>query len=464
MNLKWADVTKKGIKETLRDTRGFLLLLGIPVLLIVLFAFAFGGGNFLSGGSIPHQIVVVNEDAGIKLAANNTTKNVNYGTEFVAVLQNITANDTTTKVFHLNNASIQQAEAMLKSRSIDALIIIPKNFSLAFNTMLNNSTRTAISSSVGQQALANTGANAAANTAALAGSSASTPGANVKLPAVGNVSSSLQLEGDAGYTNYMTTQMYVNGVFTQYKKDVQSNATANAAPDVGGGIFGDNIPVEMLALTGTQSFTMYDYMVPGLIVFSLLLQLSLISGSLVKDVETGLFDRLKLSKIRGFDLLFGTFLTWTFMTIGQLILFLIIAILLGFHYQGGIGSLGLAMFIGVLAGMASISLALVISSFTKTYVQAMSLGAILATPLGFMAGAFIPLPPQLLGEFGAQTYQIYELLPWTHAVKALRSVLTYGTGLSPNVIFQIYWLIVLTAIIFVIGVVTYSRVRLRAEK
>jgi ABC-2 type transport system permease protein len=258
--------------------------------------------------------------------------------------------------------------------------------------------------------------------------------------------------------------MYVNGVFTQYKKDVQSNATANAAPDVGGGIFGDNIPVEMLALTGTQSFTMYDYMVPGLIVFSLLLQLSLISGSLVKDVETGLFDRLKLSKIRGFDLLFGTFLTWTFMTIGQLILFLIIAILLGFHYQGGIGSLGLAMFIGVLAGMASISLALVISSFTKTYVQAMSLGAILATPLGFMAGAFIPLPPQLLGEFGAQTYQIYELLPWTHAVKALRSVLTYGTGLSPNVIFQIYWLIVLTAIIFVIGVVTYSRVRLRAEK
>jgi ABC-2 type transport system permease protein len=353
---------------------------------------------------------------------------------------------------------------MLKSRSIDALIIIPKNFSLAFNTMLNNSTRTAISSSVGQQSLANTGANAAANTAALAGSSASTPGANVKLPAVGNVSSSLQLEGDAGYTNYMTTQMYVNGVFTQYKKDVQSNATANAAPDVGGGIFGDNIPVEMLALTGTQSFTMYDYMVPGLIVFSLLLQLSLISGSLVKDVETGLFDRLKLSKIRGFDLLFGTFLTWTFMTIGQLILFLIIAILLGFHYQGGIGSLGLAMFIGVLAGMASISLALVISSFTKTYVQAMSLGAILATPLGFMAGAFIPLPPQLLGEFGAQTYQIYELLPWTHAVKALRSVLTYGTGLSPNVIFQIYWLIVLTAIIFVIGVVTYSRVRLRAEK
>ncbi len=37
-----------------------------------------------------------------------------------------------------------------------------------------------------------------------------------------------------------------------------------------------------------------------------------------------------------------------------------------------------------------------------------------------------------------------------------------GSGLSGDVIFEMYWLIILTAILFVIGVVTYSRTRLSA--
>ncbi len=76
----------------------------------------------------------------------------------------------------------------------------------------------------------------------------------------------------------------------------------------------------------------------------------------------------------------------------------------------------------------------------------------------------MPLPRQVLGELAGRTYQVYDILPWTHAVIALRSVLTYGTGLSPDVVFQMTWLIVLTAVLFVVGVVTYSLVRLRAAR
>ena len=67
----------------------------------------------------------------------------------------------------------------------------------------------------------------------------------------------------------------------------------------------------------------------------------------------------------------------------------------------------------------------------------------------------MPLPEQVLGEFAGLTYQVYDLLPWTHAVIGLRSVLTYGTGLSPDVIFQMTWLIILTAVLFVVGMVAY---------
>jgi ABC-2 type transport system permease protein len=93
----------------------------------------------------------------------------------------------------------------------------------------------------------------------------------------------------------------------------------------------------------------------------------------------------------------------------------------------------------------------------------MFLGAMIATPLGFMAGAFLPLPQQVLAEFAGQTYITWDVLPWTWAINALRSVVTYGSGLSADVVFDIAWLIFLTAILFVIGVAIYSRTRLRTE-
>ncbi|MGZ4947075.1 MAG: hypothetical protein ACXV5N_11915, partial [Halobacteriota archaeon] len=88
--IKSIDVTVKGVREILRDSRGFALLLGFPVLLIVLFSFAFGSGTFLSGGSIPHEVVVINNDAGVTLTVNNTTQYSNYGASFTGALANAT--------------------------------------------------------------------------------------------------------------------------------------------------------------------------------------------------------------------------------------------------------------------------------------------------------------------------------------------------------------------------------------
>jgi ABC-2 type transport system permease protein len=204
-------------------------------------------------------------------------------------------------------------------------------------------------------------------------------------------------------------------------------------------------------------------MVPGLIVFALLLQVSGVASSLARDVEAGILDRLKLSNVRAFDLLSGTFLTWSIITVAQVVILIVFAIALGYHHQGDFSSLGLAVVIGVIAGMASISLALIIASFTKNYLQALSASAMIAVPLGFMAGAFIPLPAQSF-EFLGMTYSVYDLLPWTHAVSSLRGVLTYGTGFSGFVVVEMAWLVVLTAIMFVVGVVCYSKVRLRVEK
>ncbi|MGZ4885773.1 MAG: ABC transporter permease [Halobacteriota archaeon] len=465
--MKSIDVTLKGIRETFRDRRGLALLIGFPVILIVLFAFAFGSGSFVSGGSIPHQIVVINNDSGITPTINNTTKYVNYGANFTGVLENATAENSTKKLFQLNNVSQDKAEDMLKSRNIDALIIIPENFSSALTTMVNNSTRTAIASSVGQQAIANSTTRVSTNAVSNAGLSPAAvtlPGANVTLPQAGNVTSTLFVQGDTSNINFASAQSLISGIFDHYKNNLVTNATVRAAPGASSSLYTNYVPVETLPLAGTQSFSRFDFLMPGLIVFAVLLQVSLIASSLVRDDEMGLLNRLKLSKLRAFDLLFGTFLTWTIITVGQTLILIGIAIALGFHYQGDFSSLGLATLIGAIAGMASISLALLIASFSEKNMQALILGAMIATPLAFLAGAFLPLPRQVFVEFGGRPFQVYDVLPWTHAVSSLRSVLTFGSGLSGDVVYEMTWLIVLTAILFVVGVVTYAHVKLKAEK
>ena len=462
--MKSIDVTKKGVKETVRDRRGFMFILGFPILLIALFAFAFGSGSFLSGGSLPHEVVVVNNDAGVNIATNNTTNYINYGNNFIQVLANATSENSSTHLFKIDNASAAQADDMLESRDIDAIITIPQNFSSAFVTMVNNSTRTAIEASVGQQAIANATSIAAANAAGLSGSSLSVPGANVVLPKTGNTTSSLMIQGDPGYMNYATAEGLVATIFGQYKDSVLSNASALAVPGRGNDLFTNYIPLETVPIAGTQTDTLFDYLIPGLIVFALLMQTGLVAGSLAREVENGGLNRLKLSEVRSFDLLFGTFVTWTLVAVAQVIILIAIAIAFGYHYQGGVSGLGLALIIGVIAAMASISLALLVAAFAKNEMQAISLGLMISSPMAFLAGAFMPLPQQVIGNISGQVFQVYDILPWTHAVSSLRSVLTYGTGLAPDVLFQMSWLIGLTAVLFIVGVVTYRQVRLTPEK
>lgn len=456
MSVKSLKIAFKGIRVISRDRRSFGFLIVFPVLFIAVFSFAFGSGMFQAGGSLPHDIVVVNYDAGTSVVSDNTTQRVNYGYSFTQVLENATVEGSSTKLFRLNNVSEDKANELLRSRGIDALVIIPVNFSRAVTSMVNDSVRTAIKSAVGAQTLAG---GAAVSTNPIGNGSQQ----NVALPKPTNVTSGLAVEGDSGYVNFAMTQGLISGIFDHYKNDVASKAVANATSSRDYTPPTDYTPLDIRPIPGTQSYSPFDYMVPGLIVVAILLQVSLVSGSLVRDVERRTLDRLKLSTVGAFDLLFGTFLTWTLVTIGQVPLLIAVATGLGYKYSGSLSSLELAMVIGVIAGMASIALGLLIASFAKSEIQALELGAMIVLPVAFLAGAFFPLPKQVLGEFAGRTYVVYDILPWTHAISALRSVLTYGTGLSPDILFDITWLIVLTAILFVAGVMCYSRLRLRSE-
>ena len=156
-------------------------------------------------------------------------------------------------------------------------------------------------------------------------------------------------------------------------------------------------------------------------------------------------------------------MSWTLIAFAQVFILFLVAIAIGYHWQGGIISIALAIAIGFLGAISTISLGLLIAAFAKSESHAVSLGVIIAVPMSFIAGAFFPLPAAVIGEFYGRTYQVYDVLPWTHTVNALTSVLTYGCGLG-DVIHDIAMMAILTVILFVLGVICFSKRRLGAEK
>ena len=145
-----------------------------------------------------------------------------------------------------------------------------------------------------------------------------------------------------------------------------------------------------------------------------------------------------------------------------MLLLLGVGILLGLHWQGSVNSIILAIIIGVIGGIASIALGMIIAAFAKTDRQAANLGTLIVVPTSFLVGAFFPLPQLVIGNFLGQTIQIYDLLPWTHTLTALRSVLEYGSGWNA-VSYQVGISALLTLILFAIGVFLFSKTRLRPE-
>ena len=203
---------------------------------------------------------------------------------------------------------------------------------------------------------------------------------------------------------------------------------------------------------GSRGEPYYDYLIPGMVVFALLLLMVGVSGSLSREVEKGTLSRLKLSLMSSFDLLLGVLLAWTLIAVAQVVILFGMAILLGFHWTGGWPNLLVSILIGAISGIASVSLGLIIASFAKSEGQAGQVGALVAVPLAFLFGAFMPMKTEIVSKF----------LPWGQATNSLRTLLNMG-GQIGDVLPNIGIMVIETVIIFVIGVIVFSRTRLRPE-
>lgn len=425
--MKFLSIAIKDLKELLRDRRGFFFILLFPIFFMLVFGFAFGG---MGQSTTPYNLAIVNYDEPATLPMSN--ESTNFGDNLTKILQDVKYENSTVNMFNVTIMSESEADKLLKDRKIDAELIIPKNFSQSVVALINNTIQSTT------------------NPIAATSSNTST-----------NATSTLIIRGDTGFINFGVSQGMLTGVLAKYQDEIvtQTQNTIKGTPGAENTVF---LKYDVEPMPGTTNFTTFDYIAPGIIVFAILMLAINVATILTREVESGTLRRLKISKMTSFDFLFGGLLPWSLVVVAQVLILFAVAILIGFHWQGSINSIVLAVIIGIIAGIASIALGMIIAAFAKSPPQASQLGTLIAVPVSFLAGAFLQLPQVVIGSFMGQQFQIYSILPWYHSINALRSVLVYGEGWDA-ISFQVTLSVVLTVILFVIGVVLFSRNRLRAE-
>ncbi|MGZ7068226.1 MAG: ABC transporter permease [Methanobacterium sp.] len=418
--MKFMSIAIKDLKELLRDRRGLFFILLFPLFFMLIFGFAYGG---MGQNNQPHNIAIVNLDQGVTLP---TGENMNFGDNLTKVLGDVKYENSDTHIFNITQTSDAEANNLTKQRTVDLEFIIPAGFS---QSILDMEKSIALSKS-------------ATGLTTSAGNNSNTN------------ASTLIIRGDTSYMGFGTSESILTGVLVQYQ-----NGFIGA---IGGIQPQDFIQSTVEGIPGTQAFTSFDYLAPGMIVFAILMLATSVATILTREVESGTLKRLKISKMTSFDFLFGGLIPWSLVAAAQVLILFAVAITIGFHWQGSINSIILAVFIGIIGGIASISLGMIIAAFAKSPPQAGQLGTLIAVPLTFLVGAFFPLPQINIGTFMGQQVQIYDLLPWHQVLVALRDVLTFGYSLD-SITYQVGTAIILSAILFVVGVVLFSRTRLRPE-
>jgi len=212
---------------------------------------------------------------------------------------------------------------------------------------------------------------------------------------------------------------------------------------------GQHRPIRYEAVsTGSgPSLSGFDRYLPALLTLSIINLLFTAGGSIIREKEKKTLIRLRLATLDYRQWIAGVGITQVFLGLAAFLLTYLTALCLGYDPVGGLGP---ALVIVVLVTLGIVAISLLVAAFIQSVFDLMTVGTLPYFLLLFFSGSLIPLPPVKLIIIGKKTLMINEVLPTTHAIKALSRILNEGSGLG-GVHPEIIALIVITVVIFLAG-------------
>jgi ABC-2 type transport system permease protein len=167
----------------------------------------------------------------------------------------------------------------------------------------------------------------------------------------------------------------------------------------------------------------FDHVAPGIMVFAILLLISYTATSLGREMEQGTLHRFRLARAPWLGIMAGVSVAQLLLASVAFALMLLGAAAMGFHSAGSYLD---AYLVVLVTAVSAIGVGMLLAALVKGREEAANLSLLAALPLGFLSGAFFDVPGVALPNGG----DLYDLLPTTHAVIALRAILNDGVELD----------------------------------
>lgn len=193
------------------------------------------------------------------------------------------------------------------------------------------------------------------------------------------------------------------------------------------------------------------YMVPGILGMVLTMTMVMITSmAIVRERERGTMEQLVVTPLKTWELMLGKIIPYVFVGYVQAMLALSVgALVFDVPLRG---NLVLLYGLTTLFIVASLSLGVLISTMTKTQMQAMQLSFFIFLPSVLLSGFMFPRAamPELF-------YQIGHLLPLTFYLEILRGIILKGIGI------QLLWSQALALVAYILAALTLSIIKFQKK-
>ena len=425
-------IVKKNIKEVFRQKSTLILIILFPIVFISFFSFIFGGSGTTNQ---TYNLGIINRDKGFDdnlkgIFSNDTLIQHNrseilssgFANYFILKLGNLKYQHSPDSFFFKIQSYITESDAKksLEQRNLDALLIFDENFTDGMISAINN--KYFMTYHTWLQGVPT------------------------------SINSTLLIQGDSFYQYFQNVQKIILNQMKILQDDFTGIDSVAGMPRAGI-VSSENMEV---STTSVSSFT---YMIPGFLVFGLMLTIGIVAGGLVRENENKTIERIRLARTSGWYLLLGALITQIILATFQIFLMVVTATVLGFKSQGNLVSI---IIILILTEFFILGLGLIIAGFVRKAEASDALGSIIAAPVGFVSGSFMPLPhivliPNLIPVAGGgmRGLEIWDFVPTTHAVNAIRNISLYGYSFEQN-FFSIFIITASGIILFILSVYIYS--------
>lgn len=193
-----------------------------------------------------------------------------------------------------------------------------------------------------------------------------------------------------------------------------------------------------------------NFNIPGLI--GVILQnitMMLTAFAVVRERERGTLEQLIVTPIKSFELMWGKVIPYIIVGFADLLLAITVGILwfrVPVH-----GNLLLLLALSFIFLVGALGIGLLISTISRTQLQAMQLTMFLVMPNILLSGFMFPQDAML-----GFVQKISAIIPLTYFIEILRAIILKGVGIS-YLLFQVFYLLVFGLVIIAISALKFRK-------